>query len=556
MIFRAPYFNPSIQKRNRQTVRAVFLFVWILVALASTGWCDPVDQAAARVVAENTLRRHIELYGDWNGSTAPIVAYGQGVQYQGRSVAYNFTISPGGHILVAADDLFSPVQLYSTRASFDPARADQPQVIESWIVPELGAKKMRLDQYRRSLMVPSAMPQRGERIARAWEYFQSFSTEEVARSAVSATASGRPTIGRAATVGPLLTTRWGQSDPYNLQTPADTGCAHTLTGCVATAWAQVLKYWEWPVQGIGSHTYAWNNQTLTVDFGASTYDWINMPDAPDGNNNDENDAVSKLMYDLAVAAETDFGCSESSSFIWADEVLDIFFRYKAMTYHDRLDYTDEAWFGLFKSELDADPPRPVIFSIFSDLGGHEVVVDGYQDDVTNKVHINFGWSSLSYDGYYDVTDDDDFNTLIYDWSVDEQYIVAGIEPNESLSLPTVDAGENQMVNERTAVSLSGGASHTGHSISSYQWRRLDDPAFVITNATEANASFTAPDVSFDTHLVFRLKAVDEQGSVSFDECTVTVRNVDPAAAPAPVIVSGGSGGGGGGCFIESVLFRP
>ncbi|MDA8139369.1 MAG: C10 family peptidase [Desulfobacteraceae bacterium] len=560
--------NPRIAKLfKRVSLQAVvrMLLVLLLPAflLVSNGWSAPVDLATAHLVAQNTVRHHLALHGHWNGSTAPTVGPGEEVQYQGCTVAYDFNVSPSGHVLVSVDDTLSPVPLYSTRSAFVAARAGQPQSLESWIVPEQHAKVAGLEQVRtRAAGFQTSASFYPARIARAWEIYLQPAQDGSSQASLTASVTQRSAVSRSATVAPLLTTLWGQSSPYYLMTPSVNGahgCTHTLTGCVATAWAQVLNYWQWPAQGQGSVSYSWNGRTLSMDFSQSVYDWSHMGDTPSGTDTVENQAISKLLYDVALAAQTVFGCTESTSQMWADDVLDVYFGYKAMTFHDRLDYSDpDAWFAMFQTELDATPPRPVIFSIFSDTIGHEVVVDGYQTDTTNMVHINFGWPTLAdaYEGYFDISDPSTFY-LQYYWDVNEQYLVTGIQPNENATLPTVNAGADQSVDEGAAVTLSGSAVHDGYTIETLQWRKVDDPEFQITGSNQSTATFTAPSVSADTTMVFRFKAIDNSGNVGFDDCTVTVRNTDappatPPATPTPVPFAGDGGGGGGGCFIATL----
>lgn len=413
----------------RILIQAIFA-VALFIALAAPGLCDPVALSTARRVAENKLRHHIALYGDWNGSDSPAIAGGRPVQYNGRTVAFNFMVEPSGHILVAVDDVLSPILLYSTKSPFVPERVDEPLTVESWIMPELHHQVQRID---RIASVPSAArslstSEAGLRIRQAWNFFRDNTQNLDGSRAVY-----RQSTGRSATVGPLLTTAWGQAAPYNLQAPED-GCPdddrHTLAGCVATAWAQVMRYWNWPEQGTGSRSYEWNGQTLSVDFSAATYDWANMPaflasDSPDVQKN----AVSQLLYHVGVAAEMNFGCVSSDSQAWADEILDEYFRYKsAMQFHYRDKYSSESWFTLFKNEFDAVPPRPVILSIWllNGNGGHEVVADGYQDATTSMIHINFGWEGYA-DSFYNITTA--FQAGHYQWDADVQMIVTGIEPD-------------------------------------------------------------------------------------------------------------------------------
>lgn len=88
---------------------------------------------------------------------------------------------------------------------------------------------------------------------------------------------------------PMITTQWDQDAPYNDSCPSRIefgSSVRALTGCVATAMAQVMKYWNYPVRGTGTHTYnsvsffglGYTFGEQTANFGATTYDWGNMPD--------------------------------------------------------------------------------------------------------------------------------------------------------------------------------------------------------------------------------------------------------------------------------------
>ena len=115
-------------------------------------------------------------------------------------------------------------------------------------------------------------------------------------------------------VGPLLSTKWGQEDPYNLQCPMNTEVGlRCTTGSVATAMAQIMKYWEHPKQGKGNHDdyagdnlYLYGYDALTANFGETTYDWQHMRDhygvltfASD----EEKQAVAELMFHCGVAVD-------------------------------------------------------------------------------------------------------------------------------------------------------------------------------------------------------------------------------------------------------------
>ncbi len=223
--------------------------IGLVFLLAANAYCADVDLATARLVAETTLQRHVALYGDWNGVSTPTVSSGTAVNYNGTSVAYNFQIAPGGHVLVAAENALSPVLLYSTRSSFYPERAQQANAIESWIIPELKHQVEAVKAYRSSGATRSISLATSRRIADAWAAYTTGvhigSERSAAISPVDKSADPRPDLIRTASVGPLLTTVWGQDAPYNEWAPNDScPSGHTLTGCVATAWAQLLR---WPI---------------------------------------------------------------------------------------------------------------------------------------------------------------------------------------------------------------------------------------------------------------------------------------------------------------------
>ncbi len=521
----------------------------LLVALgAAAGLCAEVAFETARQVAERKLAHHLALYGSWNGHAAPAVLKGEAVRYDRQVVAFNFTVEPSGHVLVAVDDAFSPVLLYSERSRFEPERAFDPGAIESWIVPELDHRVGALKQYRRNVSLQKREPApAGTRIKAAWDYFSDPAERHTA--VPDALALSARTAGTAGTA-PLLSTAWGQADPYNLMTPGDGSCAHTLTGCVATAWAQLMRYHQWPEQGTGSHSYPWNGTRLEADFNV-LYRWDLMPSALTGSTPEAQNAVALLMRHAGIAAEMDYGCSVSGSTEYASNILDTYFRYKAMKKITRAATpSSEEWLNHFRTEFEAG--RPVIFSIFTtdNSGGHEVVADGYQDDATDLIHINYGWEGYR-DGWYNVTTD--FEAGGYLWGANSQVIVTGIEPDRGL--PTrVDAGQPQIVDEGTFAQLAGSS---GDAVERYEWRQVGTgdaiPKVTLIDAGTLSASFRAPSVSADTELVFMLKATNAARSVGFDKVVVTVRDTGSSSAVTPEDDRGGEKGSSGGCFI-TVLY--
>ncbi|MCH5326502.1 MAG: C10 family peptidase [Duncaniella sp.] len=199
-----------------------------------------------------------------------------------------------------------------------------------------------------------------------------------------------------ATIAPLVTTKWDQDAPYYNKCPK-VGTRYTYTGCVATAMAQVINYHKHPVTGTGSHSYTWNNTTLTFNYGATTFDWANMLNSYNGSATEaQKNAVATLMYACGVAVDMNYGTSASgavSSNVPA-ALRDYFGFDKGVHYEDRLVYTSQGWEDLVYSQIvDCGP---TYYSGRGESGGHAFVVDGYKDGF---FHFNWGWSGVS-DGYY------------------------------------------------------------------------------------------------------------------------------------------------------------
>ena len=215
-------------------------------------------------------------------------------------------------------------------------------------------------------------------------------------------------------VAPLISTHWAQGAPFNNLCPAN-----TVTGCVATAMAQVMKKWNYPTTGIGSHSYTHNSVTHTANFGATTYDWENMINSYAGEYDAiQATAVATLMRHCGVSVEMKYvpGGESSSTTKRACIALNTYFNYTG-TYLKKSTFDDDAsWISRVKQDLNQD--MPLLYGGFSSSeGGHAFVCDGY--DASDRLHFDWGWGPNS-NGYYTVNGHDYHN---------DQDAVFGIHPN-------------------------------------------------------------------------------------------------------------------------------
>lgn len=207
-----------------------------------------------------------------------------------------------------------------------------------------------------------------------------------------------------AAVPPLLgAIKWNQRAPYNNMCPKYDGTNLSVTGCVATAMAQVMMYHQYPKQlKAAIPTYTTTSRKLSVPsipVGA-TYDWSNMlPAYPSsGYTQAEADAVAMLMYHCGAAVKMDYGPSSGANV--TPLVLATYFDYDADLMQDltRSCFSLQQWMTLIDNELKAK--RPILYSGQSSDGGHAFVCDG--SDGKGLYHINWGWGGYQ-DGYFDLT---------------------------------------------------------------------------------------------------------------------------------------------------------
>lgn len=190
---------------------------------------------------------------------------------------------------------------------------------------------------------------------------------------------------------------WNQDAPFNHLCPIDRYYNETTpVGCGAVAAAQIMRFWRYPEQGIGSRSYLTetNRQSVSADFASTTYDWAHMRENyNEGFNTTEAEAVATLCYHVAAAMKMDFNYEGSGA--TAKEMAKSFtryFGYDANTdYVPRSHYDEQAWEALLRAELDAG--RPILYMGEGEGGGHAFVCDGY--DEMGWLHFNWGWGGMS-----------------------------------------------------------------------------------------------------------------------------------------------------------------
>ena len=292
---------------------------------------------------------------------------------------YVFNVSGGnGFVIIAGDDRVKPVLAYSTTGSFDPE-----DVAEGFA--------FTLNNYRTEIQYVrehnlSATPD----IVAEWN---------------SVLNTGNLRSGRVAraVVGPLCQTIWNQNFPWNSQCPEDEegNGGHVYAGCVATAMGQVMKFYDYPEHGTGSHTYNPDGYAQqTANFGETDYHFELMPLALDSTNTEEEYFyVAQFLHHCGIAVDMQYSGHGSGAYSFDVPVaLQNYFGYSCdnlisnYNYWPGMGYSNEEWGNMLKEEGGLDENIPLYYSGSDDggAGGHAFVCDGY--DENNYFHFNWGWS--------------------------------------------------------------------------------------------------------------------------------------------------------------------
>ena len=338
-------FRKMVFSAHNKLLKRGFLVLTLLLS-ATANYADNVDFNAALRIARTYVNISKKAAKNLKTRAAATIT---------QQPYYVFNDDTGkGFVVVAGDDKMGEVLAYSHEASIDMANLN----------PEA---RYLFDTYRQVFEVlgkNKGLTTRAETATKATDDVQ-----------------------------PLLKSKWGQEYPYSKQT-------QYVTGCVATAVAQVMYYHKWPAQGKGQESYkvTFDNTVRSADFTKSHYDWDNM--LPDYNRRNvttkQEDAVALLMNDVGIATNMQYTdrASGTQSYM-AERALRNYFDYDASMVTRSYEGVDN-FIEIVKNELRNGFPL-YISGDSKTGGGHAWVCDGFDEE--DKFHMNFGWNGQA-NGYY------------------------------------------------------------------------------------------------------------------------------------------------------------
>lgn len=191
----------------------------------------------------------------------------------------------------------------------------------------------------------------------------------------------------------LTTALWDQQAPFNRLSPT-TSDGKSITGCVATAMAIIMQYYQWPDQGVGTVPVYTLQADKNTQIPSKTFDrpyvWSKMPVKVDKNSDtDIKDEVATLIYDCGIISKSQFG--RKSTWAYYENALEGMIKYmkynKGTHMQNRATRVMSEWHQMLRKELDAK--RPILYTASTKSGGgHMFVIDGYTQE--NYYHVNWG----------------------------------------------------------------------------------------------------------------------------------------------------------------------
>ena len=290
-----------------------------------------------------------------------------------------------GWVIIAADDAVSPVLAYSETGHF--STENMPANVRKWMSKyNHFIQKIEADGVTAS-----------EETAAQWQALRT---------------SPRRAKGDAV-VGPLIKTQWDQDSPYWDLCPG-TGKNKAYVGCVATAMAQVMKYWQYPESCDGVDSYYCSDIGRTLQaLPATTFDYSLMLNSychwdygnstlvQDTYTDAQAQEVAKLSRYCGQAVEMGYSPEGSGAYTYQQLAAMKEFGYRSTAQEVSKGgwyggYSTTEWEQMIVDELIAG--RPILYAANDpSAGGHAFICDGYSTD--GKFHFNFGWYGTC-DGWY------------------------------------------------------------------------------------------------------------------------------------------------------------
>ena len=436
------------------------LFTTLALLFAISATASPVTMGRACKVALAAFQMHnMEMTAKGNALLGDVESWSiQQVSVSSIDNLYLFNVKgvdsqskvvKEGFVVVSGDDIAAPILAFSTEGT----------LLSSNMQAENPAVYAYLQRFGRQIAAAKAEGISATTATKQkWAQLESDDVVDVTRARIAAKGDylddNIPQL-----LGNMI---WGQTEPYNALCPGG-----SVTGCVATAFGMIMKYWNYPEHGFGMHAYNgadnpaaypdWRYGIQYADFEHTYYDWENMGDyAAINSPNEVKTATATLLYHIGVSLNMHYtpdgsGCWSLPEYAMFDTSLHLY----QMAYTIGADYRIPRHFGYkysysgMRDSIGNDSlwntmlyhslaeGKPIYYAGWaaadneaghSGTSGHGYIIDGYFSDAidTNYYHINWGWNG-SYNGFFKLDAMRPGNSDFTKW----HGAIIGIEPDTS-----------------------------------------------------------------------------------------------------------------------------
>ncbi|WP_295841242.1 C10 family peptidase [uncultured Apibacter sp.] len=462
-------------------LKSILLGIAIFISYLFHG--QDISEKTARIVANNFLNQKNIKKTSNNEKLINITA-----RIDKKYDGFYIFNSENGFFIISSQSENHPILAYSLDSSIPVGEKQSPEFL--YILNEYQAA----NEYLRNNKIKKINDDESILIKEEWNALLNGRQLSSAKNNTNKSDATDPAF-----VLPLIKTKWKQRPLYNKLVPKTYENYDCPTGCVATAMAQLMKYWGYPKKGMSNHTYKisskyydWNGKTLSANFENTTYKWSNMPTSlDDSSSKEEVDAVATLMLHAGISVDMIYGPNSSGAYSSdVPNALVKYFRYNSdLDMESKIDYDNTEWIKLIKSQLSKN--YPIYYKGSSSKGGHAFIADGYDTD--NLIHFNFGWGGKS-DGYYQAS-----NPVGY---TSKQAIIINIYPGEDYCSKPSGLSTSNLANYNITLnwkSISGVENYT------VEYKANTDTTWKVATTT-ANASYTLTGLRANTSYDWRVKA--------------------------------------------------
>ncbi|WP_428564215.1 MAG: C10 family peptidase [Solidesulfovibrio sp. DCME] len=469
----------------RSLLKKLGVCAFALLLAPVFAWASPTTAQQAAQVVEGWLQLDsVPLGARLSAPTTTVQAYNDD---SGQAAYYIVSLSSQGYVIVPADDEVEPILGFSPDGAYDPVTSNP---LFTLVTRDVAG---RLAQARGSAGKSAAADGPGLAAQRKWnDLTAAAGAAPTAKSGVGSVSDVR--------VSPLTVSTWSQSNDgsgnplYNVYTPN-----HYLTGCTATAMAQLMRFHQFPVASVPVNTYSvWVDnipQSMIIrggDGSGGPYAWSQMTLSPGSSTATANrQAISALMADAGASVNMSYTASSSGAWFSTTSYMSQFgyaLAREGWSYPTSM--PSASWMKMFNPNLDAG--LPVNLAIFnSDLSsGHSIVCDGYGYDTSTLYHhMNMGWSG-SYNFWYNLpTVDCGYNFTLINQIIYNLYPYGS---GEIISGRVVDASANPISGARVTATLSDGGLYytTTNYRGIYSIKNIPSGATATLHVTKPGYQFT------------------------------------------------------------------